>query len=121
MHFNEPLSWEGTYYGSDDDKPDSMYTIVLGHNYDETEKDNFTKIFGIPRGCTDTINEFNYERNMRYKNIGFDRGSGINCTAKIVLGVFPNSNHYQIRYQYRTFVNGIFTKKNRVFTGIKIN
>lgn len=121
MRFNEPLSWEGTYLGSDDDKPDSMFTIVLGHTYDATEKENFTKIFGIPRGCTDTINEFNNERNVHYKNIGFDRGSGINCTAKIVLGVFPNSNHYQIRYQYRTFVNGIFTKKNRVFTGIKIN
>ncbi|MCU0442186.1 MAG: hypothetical protein MUE96_07285, partial [Bacteroidia bacterium] len=120
VRYNEPLSWEGSYYGSDDDKPDSMYTIVLGHSYDVAEEEDIIKVVGIPRGCRDTINEWIPGVVTTYKNIGFER-VGIDCSAKIVLGVYNEGNKYRIIQGYRTFTNGVLTKKNRIFTGIKIN
>jgi hypothetical protein len=120
VKFNEPLSWEGTYVGSDDDKPDSMYTIVLGHSYDVAEQEDILKVFGIPRGCKDTINEYFSSRLITYRNSRFDRG-GLDCDSKTVRGIFRNGNTYLIRQEYPTFINGVFTIKNRVFTGNKIN
>ncbi len=120
MKLNETLSWEGTYYGSDDDKPDSMYTIVLGHNYNEAFELNFIKVFGVPRGCKDTVNEQFSSPVIHYTNVAFERG-GTDCDGKVVLGVFKNGGTYTIRQNYRTFNSGNFIKKNRTFTGVKIN
>lgn len=120
VRFNEPLSWEGTYYGSDDDKPDSMYSIVLGHSYDEVWDRDKIKIIGIPRGCKDTVNESFSLPIINYSNIWCER-RGLDCEGKIVRGVFKNGNNYTIRQEYRTFIDGVFTTKNRIFTGIKIN
>ena len=119
VRFNEPLGWEGTYYGSDDDKPDSLYTIVLGHSYNEAQKRDFIKVFGLPRGCKDTVNERFSLPNINYKNIWFERG-GLDCDAKVVLGVFKNGETFTIRQNYRTMNSGNFIKKNRTFTGIKV-
>ncbi len=119
VRFNEPLSWEGIYYGSDDDKPDSMYTIVLEHSYDAINKNNMLKVFGIPRGCRDTLNE-RFGGFAGYKNISFNRG-GLDCDAKILRGVFKNGNTYVIRQEHVSMPNGVFTRKNRTFTGIKTN
>ncbi len=116
VRFNEPLSWEGTYYGSDDDKPDSLYTIILGHTYNSAKDEDLIKLFGIPRGCQDTINE----RFGGYKNVWFQRG-GLDCDAKILRGVFKNCNTYVIRQEHVTMPNGVFTRTKRTFTGIKIN
>jgi hypothetical protein len=123
VRFNEPLSWEGTYYGSDDDKPDSIYTIVLGHSYDAAEQEDKLTVFGVPRGCQDTINRLLGDFGggfVGYKNVLFVL-SGTDCNGKIVRGVFNNGNNYTIRQEYRTFIDGAFTTKNRIFTGIKIN
>lgn len=119
LRHNEELSWEGTYYGSDDDKPDSMYTIVLGHSYDIVKDEHINKVFGIPRGCLDTTNQW-IGSSSYFTNIWFDRG-GIDCNTKILRGVFKNGSGYKIRYELNTFDNGVFTKKKRVFTGTKIN
>lgn len=120
VRFNEPLSWEGTYYGSDDDKPDSMYTIVLGHSYDAVEEEDIIKAFGIPRGCTDTVSEWISTRTITYRNIGFER-IGLYCSGKTVLGVIPNSSKYNIKYQIKSMNNNVFIRTNRTFTGVKIN
>jgi hypothetical protein len=123
VRFNEPLSWEGTYYGSDADKSDSMYTIVLGHSYNVNKKEDVLSVFGVPRGCKDTINELLGDFGggfVGYKNILFNR-NGTDCNAKIVRGIFKNDINYTIRQEYITFVNGVFTRTNRTFTGIKIN
>ncbi|MCU0441733.1 MAG: hypothetical protein MUE96_04990 [Bacteroidia bacterium] len=120
VRFNEPLSWEGTYYGSDDDKPDSMYTIVLGHSYDAADQEDILKVYGVPRGCKDTVNEWFSTKIVNFNNIWFQRG-GQDCDGKIVRGIFKQGDKYTIRQEYVTFVNGIFNRKNRVFTGIKIN
>jgi len=120
VKFNEPLSWEGTYVGSDDDKPDSMYTIVLGHSYDVAEQEDILKVFGIPRGCTDTINRYIQTRFITYKNTQFEE-AGLYCGGKTVLGVFEKGMHYNIRYQVKSIDKNVFTRKNRVFTGNKIN
>jgi hypothetical protein len=98
-----------------------MYTIVLGHSYDEAWDRDMIKVFGIPRGCQDTFNQRINGSTINYKNVSFDRGVGIDCSAKIVLGVYNEGNKYKIKQGYRTFVNGVFTKKDRTFTGIKIN
>jgi hypothetical protein len=120
LRHNEELSWEGTYYGSDTDKPDSMYTIVLGHSYDEAQDRNFIKVFGLPRGCKDTVNERFSLPEINYTNVAFERG-GVDCDGKVVLGVFKNGEKFTIRQNYRTMNSGNFIKKNRTFTGIKIN
>jgi hypothetical protein len=119
VRFNEPLSWEGTYYGSDDDKPDSLYTIVLGHSYNESKEEDILKVFGSPRGCKDTINEWISARTITYRNIGFER-IGLNCNGKTVLGVFKNGNQYNIRHQVKSMNNNIFTRTKRTFIGIKV-
>lgn len=120
VRFNEKLSWEGTYYGSDDDKPDSMYTIVLGHSYNESKDEDILKVYGLPRGCKDTVNERFSLPVINYTNIGVERG-GIDCDAKVVLGVFKNGEAFTIRQNYRTMNSGNFIKKNRTFIGVKIN
>lgn len=120
IRFNEPLSWEGTYYGSDDDKPDSMYTIVLGHTYNKAEEEDLLKVYGIPRGCKDTINERISSSSSTYRNVWFKRG-GVDCDAKVIRGIHKNGNTYVILQEYVTFVNGVFTRTNRVFTGKKLN
>jgi hypothetical protein len=120
VRYNEPLSWEGTYYGSDDDKPDSMYTILLGHSYNEVQKQDFIKVFGIPRGCKDTVNERFSLPIINYTNVAFDR-NGIDCDAKVVLGVFKNGNQYHVRHQFKYLNNNGLIRIYRTFTGIKIN
>lgn len=120
LRFNEPLSWEGTYYGSDDDKPDSLYTIVLGHSYNESKDEDILKVYGLPRGCKDTVNQWIIGNVTTYKNIGFEL-NGLNCDGKTVLGIFKNGNQYHIRQQVKFIENSAFIKKNRLFTGIKIN
>jgi hypothetical protein len=120
VRYNEPLSWEGTYYGSDADKPDSMYTIVLGHRYDATEEEDILKVFGVPRGCTDTVNEWISANLITYRNIGFRRG-GVDCSGKVIKGIYKRENKYIINQEYLSFLNGVFVAKDRVFTGVKIN
>jgi hypothetical protein len=120
VRFNEPLSWEGTYYGSDDDKPDSMYTIVLGHSYDEVLGRNILQIFGIPRGCQDTINQYVSGQITTYKNVWFQK-DGINCSQKIIRGIYKTNTRYRIRQGLITVENGIIINRERLFTGIKIN
>ncbi|MDZ4668856.1 MAG: hypothetical protein SGJ00_13390 [bacterium] len=124
MRYNEPLNWEGTYYGSDDDKPDSLYTIVLGHSYDVNKRQDFIKIYGLPRGCTDTLNERITGKDISYNNVNFDSSMpdliGINCYEKSVEGVYKNNNQYTIRQQYVWRVNGDVNIKRRIFKGVKI-
>jgi hypothetical protein len=120
VRFNEPLSWEGTYYGSDDDKPDSMYTIVLGHSYDVPEKEDIIKAFGIPRGCTDTIQEWISARTITYKNVSFNR-VGMDCEGKAVRGLFNNGNQIKIKYELRFLDNNVYRSIERSFNGFKIN
>ncbi|MFN7312841.1 MAG: hypothetical protein ACK5UI_05095 [Bacteroidota bacterium] len=120
VRFNEPLSWEGTYYGSDDDKPDSMYTIVLGQSYNAAEQKDIIKVFGVPRGCKDTINEWISNNIVNYSNIRFIRG-GLDCDAKIILSVLIKNNQTIIKQGYRTIKNGVFNQEVRTFTGVKIN
>jgi hypothetical protein len=123
VRFNEPLSWEGTYYGSDDDKPDSLYTIVLGHSYNTAEEEDILKVYGIPRETKDTINEWVSGSLITYKNVWFQRKE-INRFVfgpKIVRGVFKIGNNYEIRQEHYSKPNGVLTKKSRVFIGNKIN
>ncbi|MFN9111923.1 MAG: hypothetical protein ACK5XN_17810 [Bacteroidota bacterium] len=119
LRFNEPLSWEGTYYGSDDDKPDSMYTIVLGHSYDAAEQEDIIKVFGVPRGCTDTINEW-IGGHVAFKNVWFQR-NGLGCQQKIVRGISRNGKTYSILQELITVVDGRIINTRREFKGIKFN
>lgn len=119
MRFNEPLSWEGTYFGSDDDKPDSIYTVVLGHNYDEAEEENIIKVFGVPRGCKDSINEWNGGF-VGYKNLNFFR-NGLGCNQKIIHGIYKQENVFDIKIGAIEVINGKIINREKTFTGIKIN
>lgn len=119
VRFNEPLSWEGTYYGSDDNKPDSLYTIVLGHSFDEVEEENIVKVFGVPRGCRDTMNISN-NGFVGFKNMNIFR-DGLGCEQKILRGVFKNGNAYRIKIVLIEVVNGAIIEKERIFTGAKLN
>ena len=119
VRFNEPLSWEGTYYGSDDDKPDSMYTIDLRHHYDEIAQRDKVKIFGIPRGCTDTIEDKGGF--ITFRNLYFQRG-GVDCTAKTIRNIKKYENGYRINYDVYSLPSGSSViRVQRVFNGIKIN
>lgn len=128
LQHNEQLKWEGTYFGSDDDKPDSNYTIVLDYSFNSSTQKNTIKVFGLPRGCRDTAYEVRSypSKNFSYKNLSIDimqnypSGIGINCGRKIVDGIYQNGNSYTIRQQYRWRVNGILQIKERIFKGIKI-
>ena len=120
MKTGEDLSWEGTYYGSDEDKPDSLYTIVLGHNYDiATDKNSFL-LFGIPRGCTDTLVIKLNNLFFSYKNaeIGIP---GSNCSYKIIHCIKNNNNNtYTLTFGVRKWVGNTSIDSKRLFTGIKI-
>jgi len=120
LRYNEELSWEGTYYGSDDDKPDSMYTIVLGHSYDIAEEEDIIKAFGVPRGCNDTMNRWIHSSRITYKNVGFSQ-VGFNCSGKTILGLYKEYNQYRIEYRLKLFENNINKSIDRVFIGTKIN
>jgi hypothetical protein len=119
VRFNEPLSWEGTYYGSDDDKPDSLYINELGHSYDEAWDRDMIKVFGIPRGCQDTFNQHVSGQIVTYKNVWFQK-DGINCGQKIIRGVYKTNIGYRIRQGQIYVENGKIINKERIFTGIKI-
>ena len=119
VRFNESLSWEGTYYGSDDDKPDSMYTIVLEHSYNATEEEDVIKAFGLPRGCKDTINGW-FGGFVGFKNLNFQK-DGIGCGQKIIRGIYKTNSGYRIRQGLITVENGKIINTERIFTGIKIN
>ncbi len=120
VRFNEKLSWEGTYYGSDADKPDSLYTIVLGHSYNEVQNRDLLKIFGMPRGCQDTVNQQIIASIITYKNVTFNR-QGAGCEQKIVGGIQKSGSDYTIKQLQVTVENGIIINKEKLFTGIKIN
>jgi len=120
VRFNEPLSWEGTYYGSDDDKPDSMYTIVLGHSYDEAEDEDILKVFGIPRGCKDTVNQWISNRFITYKNVSF-RKTGYYCDGKTMQNIIRNNNQYIISYSVAMWENNTDKRVDKLFRGFKIN
>jgi|GEM_PF-5085060 hypothetical protein len=119
LRFNEPLSWEGTYYGSDDNKPDSMYTIVLGHSYNDIKKEDIIKVFGVPRGCTDTVSEW-IGGHVAFKNVWFQR-DGLGCDQKIIRGILKNGDTYTILYGIITVVDGRIINTTIRFKGTKIN
>ena len=128
LQHNDQLKWEGTYFGSDDDKPDSNYTIVLDYSFNNSTRKNTLKVFGLPRGCRDTASEVSsfLSRNYSYKNLNIDImsnypiGLGINCGRRVINGIYQNGNHFIIRQQYVWRENGNVKIKDRFFKGIKI-
>ncbi|MCU0442861.1 MAG: hypothetical protein MUE96_10720 [Bacteroidia bacterium] len=125
MKYSDTFSWEGTYYGSDNDMPNSPFTVFISHDYDESSfwKD-YIKIHGLPRGCNDTAYEGLHYESLTYKNIDLNGtgsdSNGINCKDRTISGIYKQGSLYTIRQLYSWRVNGIYYEKTRVFTGIKI-
>lgn len=120
MKRNEKLSWEGTYYGSDNDKPDSLYTIVLGHSYKELEKNDYVLVYGIPRGCIDTLNIRGGIDNVSTYKKPYFISDDMNCKHKSLVEFNVANNSYFITYWFRTFINQKSVTIERTFTGKKI-
>lgn len=120
MKRNETLSWEGTYYGSDNEKPDSLYTIVLGHRYNELEKNDYLKVYGIPRGCTDTLLIRGTTNNLSTYKKPFFVSPDKDCKSKSIVQFNMANGSYTITYRFQTWLNQEFVIIDKTFTGKKI-
>jgi hypothetical protein len=96
-----------------------MYTIDLRHRYDEINERDRVKIFGIPRGCSDTIEDKGGF--ITFRNLYFQRG-GLDCSAKTIRNIKKLDSGYSINYDVYSFAGGSsIVRVQRVFNGIKIN